>query len=195
MQSVIKVEAIKNTVLQGQMLRSLLFKRCASTGPPQGSSQLSIPRRPARKIRLGKARPAIYHQFDVLVELSDGSVVRRKSQFPKNEIRLIQDQRNNPLWNPTRTDLVVVDASASGRVDKFKQKYGSIFSAGDKSADVQQQQQQQQPATKKAESEAKAADEDADEDEFGMDDYLSIMNDSSTQIKTGKLATKKKAKK
>ncbi|CAR27439.1 hypothetical protein ZYGR_0I07140 [Zygosaccharomyces rouxii] len=172
------------------MLRSLVLKRCASSGPPQGSSQLSIPRRPARKIRLGKARPAIYHQFDVLVELSDGSVVRRRSQFPKNEIRLIQDQRNNPLWNPTRTDLVVVDANASGKVDRFKQKYGSLFSSEDKSKGVQQEEQ---PSTKKAEPEAEVAAE--DEDEFGMDDYLSLLNDSSKQIKTGKLATKKRDKK
>lgn len=172
------------------MLRSLVFKRFASAGPPQGSSQLSIPRRPAKKIRLGKARPAIYHQFDVLVELSDGSVVRRRSQFPKNEIRLIQDQRNNPLWNPTRTDLVVVDANASGKVDRFKQKYGSIFSNEDTSKSVQQEGQS---SAKKTESEAESAA--GDEDEFGMDDYLSMLNDSSKQIKTGKLATKKRDKK
>lgn len=175
------------------MLRFLFTKRFASTGPPQGSSQLSIPRRPARKIRLGKARPAIYHQFDVLVELSDGSVVRRRSQFPKNEIRLIQDQRNNPLWNPNRTDLVVVDANASGKVDKFKQKYGSIFSADTNPTPEEVKEEEQPVNTKKSEAVSEAAAE--DKDEFGMDDYLSLLNDNSKQIKTGKLATKKRDKK
>lgn len=82
-----------------------------------------IPRRPLKKIRLGKARPAIYHKFDCLVELSDGSVIQRKSQYPKTEIRMITDQRNNPLWNESRPDLSIVDVNARGRLNKFKEKY------------------------------------------------------------------------
>lgn len=177
------------------MLRTVIFRRCASTGPSQGSSHLAIPRRPARKIRLGKARPAIYHQFDVLVELSDGSVVKRRSQFPKNEIRLIQDQRNNPLWNPSRTDLVVVDANASGRVDRFKQKYSSIFSIQDESKKLDTNDQESKKVAPKSEAKTDAEQPAEAEEDFGMDDYLSLLDDSSRQIKTGKLATKKKNKK
>lgn len=170
------------------MLRSLITKRSASTGAYQAGSQINIPRRPLKKIRLGKARPAIYHEFNVRVELSDGSVITRRSQFPKDEIRLIQDQRNNPLWNSSRDDLVVVDANAGGRLDKFKERYGSVFSM---EAEAKAGAEEKQAAEKGKQDEEAAA----GEPEFGMDDYLSLLNEDSEQIKTGKLATKKKTKK
>lgn len=178
------------------MLRTLIIKRCASTGAYQGGSQITIPRRPLKKIRLGKARPAVYYQFDVQVELSDGSVITRKSQFPKNELRLIQDQRNNKLWNPSRDDLVIVDANAGGSLNKFKQKYSSIFSV-EEEAKVPATEVTKEAASKEKseEKQADVAEDTEKEDAFGMDDYLSLLNDSSKQIKSGKLATKKKDKK
>lgn len=170
------------------MLRNLILRRFASTGSYQGSGQINIPRRPLKKIRLGKARPAIYHEFNVKVELSDGSVITRRSQFPKDEIRLIQDQRNSPLWNSSRDDLVVVDANAGGRLDKFKERYGSVFSMAAEPKPTEEKKE----AAAKGKQEKEAA---ANEGEFGMDDYLSLLNEDSEQIKTGKLATKKKTKK
>ncbi|QLQ82691.1 hypothetical protein HG537_0H04540 [Torulaspora globosa] len=169
------------------MFRSLIIKRFASTGSHQNTGQLTIPRRPLKKIRLGKARPAIYHEFTVQVELSDGSVITRRSQFPKAQLRLIQDQRNNPLWNPSRDDLVVVDANASGRLDKFEQRYGSMFSMKSEKPNVETN-------AKKQTDEGQEAGPDS-EDAFEIDDYLSLLNEDSSQIKTGKLATKKKSKK
>lgn len=83
-------------------------------------------RRVMRKIKLGKARPAIFHQFETLVELSDGSVIKRRSQAPKDEIRMINDQRNSTLWNPNRSDLVTVDPNATGKINKFKQRFASF---------------------------------------------------------------------
>lgn len=83
-------------------------------------------RRVMRKIKLGKARPAIFHQFDTLVELSDGSVIKRRSQAPKDEIRMISDQRNSLLWNPHRSDIVTSDPNAKGKVNKFKQKFSAF---------------------------------------------------------------------
>ncbi|EGV63623.1 54S ribosomal protein L36, mitochondrial [Yamadazyma tenuis] len=83
-------------------------------------------RRVMRKIKLGKARPAIFHQFETLVELSDGSVIKRRSQAPKDEIRMINDQRNSVLWNPNRSDLVAVDPNATGKVNKFNQRFASF---------------------------------------------------------------------
>lgn len=168
------------------MLRSLVVKRFASAGAHQGA-QVSIPRRPLKKIRLGKARPAIYHEFNVQVELSDGSVITRRSQFPKSELRLIQDQRNNPLWNPSRDDLVVVDANASGKLDKFEQRYGSMFSVKSEKPIAEDQAKAQASDEKKPDS--------TSDEGFEMDDYLSLLNEDSSQIKTGKLATKKKSKK
>lgn len=83
-------------------------------------------RRVMRKIKLGKARPSIFHQFETLVELSDGSVITRRSQAPKDEIRMINDQRNSTLWNPNRSDLVTVDPNATGKINKFKQRFASF---------------------------------------------------------------------
>lgn len=181
------------------MIKSLILTRSAATTAFKGSSQVSVPRRPLKKIRLGKARPAIYHQFEAQVEMSDGSVIKRVSQFPKNELRLIQDQRNNPLWNPSRDDLVVVDANAGGSLDKFKQKYSSIFlveeSTASESAATAAAVTDGEPraTTKKfAEKKAETSEEDA---AFEMQDYLSLLDDSTQQIKSGKLATKKKVKK
>lgn len=176
------------------------LRRLASTGTYPGSQRMSLPRRPMKKIGLGKARPAIYHQFEVAVELSDGSVVMRKSQFPKAEVRLIQDQRNNPLWNASRSDLVVIDANAAGSIDKFKQKYSSIFSVEEEKVGSEEtaNTKETKPSKKEEKQEKKAAKEIEEEttaDDFGMDDYLSLLDDSSKQIKSGKIASKKNSSK
>lgn len=92
-------------------------------------------RRVMRKIKMGKARPALFHQFDTLVELSDGSVIKRRSQAPKDEIRMINDQRNSPLWNPNRTDLVTADPNATGKVNKFKQRFSQFQAEEEKTDD------------------------------------------------------------
>ena len=61
--------------------------------------------------------------------MSDGSVIKRYSQAPKDEIRMINDQRNNLMWNPNNNDLrnggiggLGGDLQAKGKVNKFKQK-------------------------------------------------------------------------
>lgn len=162
------------------MLRSVVCKRFASGAVYHGTNQVSLPRRPLKKIRLGKARPAIYHQFEVQIELSDGSVITRKSQFPKSEIRMIQDQRNNPLWNESRDDLVIIDTSAGGKMDKFRQKYGSMYNIEDMS--------------KKRTDKEKVVDE-KQQDDFSMNDYLTLLNQNAQPVQSGgKLATKKKDK-
>ena len=83
-------------------------------------------RRVMKKIKMGAARPAIFYQFDTLVEFSDGSVIKRRSQAPKDEIRLISDQKNNALWNPHRSDLSSGDLSATGRVGLFMKKFAQF---------------------------------------------------------------------
>lgn len=77
------------------------------------------------KIKMGKARPAIFHQFDTLVELSDGSVIRRRSQAPRDELRMISDQRNNPLWNP-HAEVEINDLRLTGKVGKFKERFAQF---------------------------------------------------------------------
>ncbi|OBA22184.1 hypothetical protein METBIDRAFT_86820 [Metschnikowia bicuspidata var. bicuspidata NRRL YB-4993] len=83
-------------------------------------------RRVMKKIKMGAARPTIFHQFDTLVEFSDGSVIKRRSQAPKDEIRLISDQKNNALWNPNRSDLSNGDLSTTGRVGLFMKKFAQF---------------------------------------------------------------------
>ncbi|AMD18786.1 HBL116Cp [Eremothecium sinecaudum] len=150
-----------------------------------GSVKVSLPSKPLRKIKLGKARPPIYHQFDMQVELSDGSVITRRSQYPKAEVRLIQDQRNSLLWSPTREDLVVVDANASGKMQKFKEKYNSIYSLG---APATSAKKGQQGASDKA---VEGNSEEA-QDSFDMDSYFGILSENAVEIKGGNLAKKTK---
>ncbi|CAI5759939.1 unnamed protein product [Candida verbasci] len=83
-------------------------------------------RRVMKKIQMGKARPAIFYQFDQFIELSDGSVIKRKSQIPKDELRMINDQRNSIKWNPHRSDLDTSDLTAAGKIGKFKAKFAQF---------------------------------------------------------------------
>lgn len=100
---------------------------------PYGDVNLSN-RRVMKRIVQGKARPAIFYQFETLVEMSDGSVIKRYSQAPKDEIRMINDQRNNLMWNPNNNDLrnggiggLGGDLQAKGKINKFKQKFANSF--------------------------------------------------------------------
>ncbi|ABN68117.1 predicted protein [Scheffersomyces stipitis CBS 6054] len=129
-------------------------------------------RRVMRKIRLGKARPAIFYQFDTLVELSDGSVIKRRSQAPKDEIRMITDQRNSALWNPNRSDLSTSDPNATGKINKFKQRFAS-FSG------------EEEPVV--------ANEEEAPKDK--QDDLLELMGHNVQEVnKGGKLFNKKESR-
>lgn len=132
-------------------------------------------RRVMKKIKLGKARPTIFHQFDTLVELSDGSVIKRRSQAPKDEIRMINDQRNSTLWNPHRSDLVTVDPNATGKVNKFKQKFSTF----------ETKQESELPEEDSEESRATS-----------NDDYIELMGHNVSEVQAGgKLFDKKASKK
>lgn len=134
-------------------------------------------RRVMRKIKLGKARPAIFHQFETLVELSDGSVIKRRSQAPKDEIRMINDQRNSTLWNPHRSDLSTINPNATGKVNKFKQRFSSF-------------------EQKETQGETSAHSEDINpKDTSKQDDYIELMGHNIEEIKGGKLLDKKSNKK
>lgn len=134
-------------------------------------------RRVMKKIQLGKARPAIFHQFEVLVELSDGSVVKRRSQAPKDEIRMISDQRNSALWNPFRSDLTTGDPNATGKVSKFKQRY-STFDAEVKDNATSEETPEQKAAKEKL-----------------RDDYLELLGENAQQVQSGgKLFDKKSSR-
>lgn len=138
-------------------------------------------RRVMRKIKLGKARPAIFHQFETLVELSDGSVIKRRSQAPKDEIRMINDQRNSTLWNPHRSDLASINPNATGKVNRFKQRFSSFEQKDDQDvADI--------------ESENIAGSEN-NQTKSKHDDYIELMGHNVEEVKGGKLLDKKSNKK
>ncbi|KAH3682497.1 hypothetical protein WICPIJ_006527 [Wickerhamomyces pijperi] len=148
-----------------------------------------LPRRPLKKITLGKARPAIYYKFNCKTEFSDGAVVIRRSQTPKDELRLISDVRNHPLWNPHRSDLEAIDVNAGGKMEKFKQKFAAFNVIEE---DV--------PApgaveTKEATKKEQVKKEEND-DAFLLDDYLDLLGQNVQDVqKGGKLAVKQKGKK
>lgn len=134
-----------------------------------------------RKIKLGKARPAIFHQFETLVELSDGSVIKRRSQAPKDEIRMINDQRNSTLWNPHRSDLASINPNATGKVNRFKQRFSSFEQKDDQEvADVEMEN---------------AADSENIQTKSKHDDYIELMGHNVEEVKGGKLLDKKSNKK
>lgn len=167
---------------------SILGRRFAGNySGAQNTSESTLPRRPMKKIKLGKARPAIYYQFNCKTELSDGSVVMRRSQYPKDELRLIQDQRNNPLWNPNRADLEVVDVNAGGRLAKFKQRYAQF----DVEENIKEDIEKKKLASKSRENvEANEDIEEDDEDSMMLDEYLELLGEGAQEVKGGKLATK-----
>lgn len=106
--------------------RQLQFTRSATRKVAMANEVHLSGRRAMKKIKMGKARPAIFYQFDTLVELSDGSVIKRRSQAPKDEIRMITDQRNNVLWNPNRSELSVADPFATGKVSQFNKRFSQF---------------------------------------------------------------------
>ncbi|CAK7897032.1 54S ribosomal protein L36, mitochondrial [[Candida] anglica] len=160
---------------------ALVFRRNIAM---KGDVHLSN-RRVMRKIRVGKARPAIFHQFETLVELSDGSVVKRTSQAPKDEIRMINDQRNSMLWNPNRSDLISVDANAADRVNKFKQRFASF----DKFETEQDRIRKTIAANEKTETTGNAAAPVVVEEE--TDDYIELMGMNVQEVKGGQVFSRK----
>lgn len=154
--------------------------------------QSALPKRPLKKIRVGKARPAIYFKFNTQVELSDGSVITRRSQYPKDQLTMITDQRNTPLYNPSKPDASLLDAESKGKLNKFKSKFASFDQSGKSAEEV--------------EKEAKKAEEErllrlktgniTQKTEKDTDDLLDILSESYEEVKLGgNLAQKEKRKK
>jgi len=137
--------------------------------PPGGRSALK--RRPLRKLRSEEVRPAIYHKFEQTVELSDGSTVTRRSVYPRVEWRMLQDQRNSSIWNPSKPDLKAMLAGESGKLAKFRRKFGGLGDVGEPEEGAQ---------------------EAPSEDAFDLDDLMSA---DASQVTTGRLHQEKKASK
>ncbi|RCK64979.1 54S ribosomal protein L36, mitochondrial [Candida viswanathii] len=153
-----------------------------------GASDVSLSgRRVMKKIKLGKARPAIFYQFDTLVELSDGSVVKRFSQAPKDEIRMLNDQRTSLLWNPHRDDLRSAESLIdTGKVGRFRARYGESFEEKDN-----------EPTTKATEQELTPEEEEElrrleqEKLKKKKDDLFALMGENAEEVVGGKLYDRK----
>ncbi|KAG7698316.1 hypothetical protein KL930_001977 [Ogataea haglerorum] len=168
----------------------ILTRSYASLGRPKIASVL--PARPTKKIRVGKARPAIYHKFDTLVELSDGSVITRRTQIPKEETRMIIDQRTNPLWNPSKPDMSQLDAENNGRMSKFKSRFSQFEHSGKTEEEVKAEQE----ALEKERRQRILTGTGVKLDETLADDYVSVLGDNYVAPKLGgKVARKEKGSK
>lgn len=168
------------TTLQLQQVRTY-------AAPSAGKSVLS--RRVPRKLTPGKTRPAIYYKFDCRVELSDGSTIVRRSQYPRVEWKYLADQRNNIVWNPSRTNLKAVEADATGRLAKFKQKFGFVDPVDSSDRDVAASETKTD-SSKDIESNAAAPKSSL------IDDYYDLMGENFVPVQSGgKLAGKRRGKK
>lgn len=174
------------TASAGKTSVNLVAKRYAGGGNVE---QETIPRlkRPEKKIPIGLSRPPVYPLINGYIELSDGSVIKRRTQIPKDEIRMILDQRNHPLWNPARKDLEVADASLSSKTAKFRQRY-SIFDFEAPKKVAEDGEPVEAPAaeaeTKEAKVEASETEGKADEN-IEYDEYLDIFGDNFNEVQTG----------
>lgn len=168
-----------------------------------GGSKSVLTRRVQRKLIPGKTRPAIYYKFDCRVELSDGSTFVRRSQFPRVEWRYLADQRNNIVWNPSRTNLKAIEADATGRLAKFKQKFGFIDAPdsaerSEVAAPAVSPAAAEDSAELKAEeaTEAPSLEAESKPRQTLMEDYLDLMGENFVPVQSGgKLAGKKRGKK
>lgn len=103
-------------------------------------------------------KPAtLYYLFEQHIALTDGSVIKRYSQYPRKKIVSLQDIRSNVIYNPYRPDLAQKKV-ASSSVDKFKEKFKVA------SADVADSAQVEE-----------AADAQGDFDYDNMDDFLDLL--------------------
>lgn len=154
--------------------------------------QAALPTRPQKKIAIGKARPAIYHKFNTYVELSDGSVLKRRSQYPKDEIRMIMDQRNTPLWNASKPDVSMLDAESKGKLNKFKNKFAAFEQSGKSAREVEEEKKKEE-AEKRERMKTGIAKK---KEEAETDDFLDLLSANYTEEKLGgNLARKEKKKK
>lgn len=168
---------------------------------PKGNPNITAPsdvslsgRRVMRKIRLGKARPAVFYQFDTLVELSDGSVIKRSSQAPKDEIRMINDQRTSALWNPHRDDLRSSDLlSEAGKIGKFRSKYGGSFEEQEVKEEGKSAEETGKELT--PEEEEKLRQLEQEKTKKKNDELFAMMGENAEEIKGGQLYDKKSDKK
>ncbi len=171
-------------------LAKVPLSRSYANGPLKILS--ALPQRPLKKIRIGKARPAIYYKFNTFIELSDGSVIRRRSQYPKEELRMISDQRNNPLWNPSKPDVSLLDAEAKGKLSKFKAKFAAFENSGKTQEDILKQQEKEK-RERKIRLQTGIITKKKDEENEGWMDVLE--SNYKEQKLGGKLAQKEKSKK
>jgi len=112
----------------------------------------------------------LYHLFEQHIALTDGSVIRRYSQYPRKKIVSLQDIKSNVIYNPYRPDLAQKKA-ASSSIDKFKEKFRLA------NANAAQNEVSNQDIDKNGtvQAEEASADIQGDFDYDNMDDFLDLL--------------------
>lgn len=143
------------------------------------------------RIPRGKTIPSLYHLFDQYIQLTDGSVVKRVSQYPKKSIISLLDQRSNIFYNPLRPDLAQKKLQSS-TVDKFKMKFAATSSINKANFSVIDSESKEEiivgvenPAEPVSSDDIKAASADGEFDYGEMDDFLDLLE---TTDATGEVA-------
>ncbi|XBW38387.1 hypothetical protein QEN19_003974 [Hanseniaspora menglaensis] len=136
------------------------------------------------RIPRGKTIPSLYHLFDQYIQLTDGSVIKRVSQYPKKSIISLLDQRANIFYNPLRPDLAQKKIQSS-TVDKFKMKFAATSSISNKSFSVVDSETKEEIAVEVESTEQVSAPLDGEFDYGEMDDFLDLLD---TTEATGEVA-------
>lgn len=139
------------------------------------------------RIPRGKTIPSLYHLFEQHIQLTDGSVVKRVSQYPKKSIISLLDQRANIVYNPFRPDLAQKKVQSS-TVDKFKMKFAATSTIGKKSFSVLDSETKEEITVSVEESNDDAVGSAALDGEFDygeMNDFLDLLE---TTDATGEVA-------
>jgi complex III assembly factor LYRM7 len=78
-----------------------------------------------------EALPRPVPHFGQTVILSDGSTLRLFTTSPRGTMRLTRDPTNHPLWNPKADGRGAGDEDESGRLARFRRRFGGSESGED----------------------------------------------------------------
>lgn len=96
------------------------------------SSTVSSDRVPWAKDTIPRPVP----HFGTLTVLSDGSTIQLHTTSPRGVTRLTRDPTNHPLWNPKADRRGAGDEDESGRLARFRRKFGGTEEQKSESVDV-----------------------------------------------------------
>ncbi|PWN37355.1 uncharacterized protein FA14DRAFT_141519 [Meira miltonrushii] len=80
--------------------------------------------KPSEELWANSTIPRPVPHFGTLTVLSDGSTIQLHTTSPRGVTRLTRDPTNHPLWNPKSDARGAGDEDESGRMARFRRKFG-----------------------------------------------------------------------